>query len=546
MGLDVALEADVVSPPPAFRRARRALFGSSTASFGTLSALLLVALAIAPAKDYFSQWRHYQQQYRNLVRNRADAVTLERHAVHGIQQIWIPEQGVVDRCTTCHVGLKEASLSDVAQQPFRMHPPIPHSLTEFGCVSCHRGQGAATTVEEAHNSTKAWEQPLLAAKYLESGCGQCHLAPLPGTPRLNEGRRLLARYGCVRCHLARQGDGTTMAATDDPPSLAHVAGKTTRAWIYAWIKDPQAYSATATMPNFQFSDEAARDVSAFLIAQSTPLPAENASATAVASPADPTAGATLWGESFCASCHAVQNSAGNLVGGDLGPELTRIGNKARPEWLAAWLREPAAYDPNTRMPHYRFTPQQITTLTNFLQQKKDADFTANLQLPPATSQQIAHGQSLVTEYGCASCHEINGVRRPENFAPDLSRVGSRSLAQLAFAPGVAHTLPDYIMAKIRTPRAFGPGLKMPQFTFLVAQADALTTALLALTDRAQTEAPALRLAAQARVALSACGQGRPPAGRPALFQLPRHQWPRRRHGAGPELGRQQRAAPVAG
>jgi cytochrome c1 len=473
----------------------RALFGDSMRAFGTLSVVLLIALAIAPAKDWFSSWRHYQKQYVQVIRNRADAVTLERHLEHGIQQIWIPEQGVVDRCTTCHVAQKETTLRDVAQQPFRPHPPIPHSPTQYGCVVCHRGQGAATTVEEAHSSTKAWEQPLLPAKYIESGCGQCHLAPLAATPRLNQGRIILAQYGCVRCHKVRQADASVVTAADDPPSLEHIADKTTREWIYAWIKDPQAYSSTATMPNFGFSDDDARDVSAFLIAQSTPLPqAKTSPMTPTKVSVDLAVATSLYGESFCASCHAVQNAAGNLVGGNFGPELTRIGTKAKPQWIEAWLRNPAALDPQTRMPRYRFSDQQIGMLSSFLEQKTDADLLANVHLPEVTPKQVEHGKSLVAEYGCAACHAINGMHTPENFAPELSRVGSRSLAVLAFPPGINHALPDYIAAKIRNPRAFGTGLKMPKFSLTPQQIDAATTALLALTDRAQTQSPDLRIA----------------------------------------------------
>ena len=471
----------------------------SARAFGVMSVVLLLLLAIAPAKNHFSEWRHYQNQYRGLIRSRADAVSLERRLQPGIQQIWMPEYGVVDRCTTCHVALKETSLADVSAQPFRVHPPIPHSLTEFGCSTCHRGQGAATTVEEAHSSTKAWEQPLVPAKYIESSCGQCHLNNLAGTPQLNYGRKLLAREGCVRCHLVRQPDGTRMTGTDAPPTLQHITQKTTREWIYAWIKNPQAYSPTATMPNFGLSDDDARDVTAFLMAQSTSiaLPGlSDAKPAAAKSSPDPTAGASLYGESFCASCHAVQNAAGTLVGGDLGPELTKIGTKAKPEWLGSWLRNPGAYDPETRMPHYRFSEPQIATLEGFLAAKADPDFVANVHLPDATAQQVAHGKALVNEYGCASCHAINGIRRPDNFAPELSRVGSRPLAQLVFAAGMRHTLPDYLGAKIRNPRSFGPSLKMPQFGLTAQQVDALTTALLALTDRAQSQPPALRIAAQ--------------------------------------------------
>ena len=471
------------------------LFGDSVRAFGVVSLVFLVSLAIAPAKNHFSEWRHYQHGYLKMIRNRSDTVTLQRHFEGGIQQIWLPDIGVVDRCTSCHVGLKEASLNDVPTQPFRPHPVIPHKLDQFGCTICHRGQGAATTVAEAHSSTLAWEQPILPAKYIESSCGECHRGPLPGTPQLNQGRHLLSRYGCVHCHTVKLLNGSTMKATDDPPSLSHIADKTTREWIYAWLKDPQAYAATATMPSFKLIDDDARDMSAFLIANSTPQPGDTATLAAKVS-SDPAAGASLYGESFCASCHAVQNAAGNLVGGDVGPELTRVGNKVKPEWLQAWLRNPRNYDEETAMPHYRFNDSQVATLSGFLLAKTDSDLLANVHLEAATPEQIAHGKRLVSDYGCASCHEIAGIKKPENFAPELSRIGNKPVTQLVFLPGMQHTLPDYIAAKIKQPRAFGQSLKMPQYTFTPAQIDSLATALLALNDRAATLPPSLTVAAK--------------------------------------------------
>ena len=472
------------------------LFGHPVRAFGVVSLLLLVSLAIAPAKNYFSEWRHYQSQYLSMIRTRGDAVTLRRHFHDGIQQIWLPQLGAVDRCTTCHVGLKEAGLADVTTQPFRRHPVIPHTADQFGCVMCHRGQGAATTVEEAHRSTLAWEQPILPARYVQSSCGQCHRESLVGAPQLNSGRGLLSRYGCVHCHTIKLADGSQVQPTDDPPSLSHIADKSTREWIYAWLKDPQAYAATATMPNFKLSDPDARDISAFLVANSTPIPGDTEPVGKDQKPPDPTAAASLYGESFCASCHAVQNAAGNVVGGDVGPELTRIGNKAKPEWLKAWLRNPRVYDPTTAMPHYRFTDQQVSLLTGFLGNKSDSDLLANVHLDPATPDQIAHGKLLVNEFGCASCHEINGIKKPDNFAPELTRIGSKPITQISFLPGMQHTVPDYISAKIRQPRSFGSAVKMPQYTFTPAQVDALTTALLAFTDRAHDLPVALTVPAK--------------------------------------------------
>jgi mono/diheme cytochrome c family protein len=474
-----------------FGGVRRIVFSNPARRFAWISLVLTVSLAIAPTKEFFNQWRHYQRQFLNLVRGRPDSAALQHRFESGIHQTWIPEMAVMDRCSTCHLGLTEASLSDVRQQPFRLHPPIPHSFTEFGCVTCHRGQGAATRVEEAHRTTKAWEQPILPAKYLESSCGQCHLGPLQGTPKLNLGRKLLARYGCARCHTIAQPDGAVLASTDDSPPLGHIAEKTTREWVFAWLKNPQAYAASATMPDFQFSDQQAADITSFLIAQSTPTvsaPADRApKITPVKLGADAAQeSASLYGTSFCGSCHAVQNAGGNVVGGDLGPELTRIGNKANPAWLSRWLKDPQAYDPRTQMPRYRFDEKQIALLSSYLLNKKDDAFQSNVQLPPADAANVARGNKLVGEYGCAACHQINGVKPPQNFAPDLSRIGSKPLAQIAFTPGMEEALPEYISGKVHDPRAFGPGLKMAKYTLTDAQLEAMTTALLAQTDRAWT------------------------------------------------------------
>jgi mono/diheme cytochrome c family protein len=488
-----------MSLPEKLRSVRQFLFRDSARAFGSLSVVLLVLLAIVPAKDHFREWLHYQDEYQRLIRNRSDGVSLARRFQGGVQQIWLPELEVVDRCTTCHVGLKEASLAGVAAQPFRPHPPIPHALTEFGCVMCHRGQGYASTAEDAHRSTLAWEQPILPARYVESSCGQCHERPLTGTPQLSAGRDMMARYGCVRCHRVASPEGRAMTATDTPPPLNHIATKTTREWIFAWIKNPQAYATTATMPNFQLSDGDARDISAFLIGQSTPYPGDSARKNPPVPAQDDSAalqqGSSVYGESFCASCHAMQNAAGLMVGGDVGPELTRVGSKVTPEWLAEWLRNPKVYDPGTAMPHYRFEEKDIGLVMGFLGSKADSDFLAAVRLEPATPAQIAHGKTLATERGCASCHDINEIAHPENFAPELTAVGSLPLAKILFAPGIPHTLPEYISAKIRNPRSFGSALKMPRFTFSDSQVDALVTALLSQTSRAKTLPAALRIQA---------------------------------------------------
>jgi mono/diheme cytochrome c family protein len=147
------------------------------------------------------------------------------------------------------------------------------------------------------------------------------------------------------------------------------------------------------------------------------------------------------------------------------------------------------------MPHYRFTAQQVATLAGYLRGKSDADYGANVSLSPVNTKQITHGRKLIAELGCAACHEINGIQKPENYAPDLSTIGSKPLAQIVFLPGMDRSLPSYISGKIRQPRAFGPGVKMPQFSLSNSQTEALTTALLSLTTRSKSMPDSLRVVA---------------------------------------------------
>jgi len=58
--------------------------------------------------------------------------------------------------------------------------------------------GAVTTVKEARNATEQWEQPILPAKNIEAGCGQCHLEKPTATPFLRQGRTMSSRAMAAR------------------------------------------------------------------------------------------------------------------------------------------------------------------------------------------------------------------------------------------------------------------------------------------------------------------------------------------------------------
>ena len=83
------------------------------AYFGVVSLVLLVSLAIAPAKNYFSDWRHYQKSYLKIAGQRQSG-TLVRSFHGGIRQTWIAKLGVVDRCESCHVNMNGALVGATA------------------------------------------------------------------------------------------------------------------------------------------------------------------------------------------------------------------------------------------------------------------------------------------------------------------------------------------------------------------------------------------------------------------------------------------------
>ncbi|MGH9761659.1 MAG: hypothetical protein ACREAC_12600, partial [Blastocatellia bacterium] len=162
-------------------------------TFAIASVAFVAVLAVSPLKDFFRPWKHYQTEYVRLAENRPDTKRLLSDFHSGINQIWLPDMKVVDRCTTCHLGIDQPTLNDSSvSQPFRTHTNMPHDVKQWGCTVCHRGQGLATEVEAAHDTTLAWEQPLLPTRYSQASCGSCHRADIPQTPQLNHGRELLS------------------------------------------------------------------------------------------------------------------------------------------------------------------------------------------------------------------------------------------------------------------------------------------------------------------------------------------------------------------
>lgn len=477
-------------------------------TFAASSLVFLAVLAISPTKDYFREWKGYTRGYVQFAETRPDTKRLLATFRPEIDQIWLPQMGVVDRCTTCHQGIGQTTLVDASvPQPYRAHPPIPHSVRDWGCVVCHRGQGPATEVAEAHETTLAWEQPILPIRFIQASCGTCHHDELAQTPRLNRGRMLLTTLNCVGCHRLRDIDRPAMLG----PDLTNIGIKTTREWIYKWLRDPQTLSDTngnttvngyetegaPRMPKFKLADTELRDLSAYLSVQrASPIAPYQYDPRVLAEwskkPDVADQGETRFHQMFCSTCHSLAvTRAGEtkLIGGDIGPELTKVGSKVNADWLAAWLRDPQSYLPHSQMARYQWSDEDLYKVTQYILTKlTDSDLLTDVpKMGPPENDEILRGQKLFVQKGCASCHVIKGVTPQKDFGPDLSALGGKNVSELEFGhSNIQRSLITYIQAKLTDPTSVNPLARMPQYHLEADDLDAITTALLGMAGNPST------------------------------------------------------------
>lgn len=468
--------------------------------FALSSLAFLVVLAITPVKNALRPYRAIQREYARLGEARAPSMkAAEVYAQRpvAIQQIWIPDlDNKVDRCTTCHLGVSDPVMAD-APEPFRTHVAMHHTPRDFaifGCSTCHSGEGLATSKEDAHGTSPESTAPIYPAEYMESGCGRCHESEtVDEAPTLSYGRALMTRAGCYACHLVRGHEDFRSEA----PPLNSISVKTGGEWVRDWLTDPKKVDPNATMPNFQLSRDDITALENYLFSLPLAPELQQAVEQASAEPAGVSAnGKTLFRESMCITCHTVDGK-----GNGSAPELDHIATRASRGWLIAFIRNPHAFNPKTRMPQYSFSDQDVRDLVAYFEDElRDFDAPKEILDPLRVNQTLAEkGAKLFKTYGCFSCHL--GTEKGERFGPDLDGIGDRRAASLDFGKrtDLQRTLTAWLAAKIGSPRSFADGLKMPKFGFNAPQRRAIVTALLSMSSKPVPEAYRYKLPQQASV-----------------------------------------------
>lgn len=257
------------------------LFSKDAIKLYVLGIFLLLLTGAVFFREVRTDWSDYQAEFRELVAEKFGEERAEQIPT-GIQQIWVKDLDNVDRCVTCHQAVEWKGFEN-APEPYRTHPKEvleKHPLSEYGCTSCHGGQGFSTTLPDAHGNVEHWEDPVLGQEIsetylvknskalMEMNCNSCHRfdRETKGMEYINAAKNLVQEKNCRACHTinGRGGIiGPDLTAEGDKPTeqfdYSRLNGRhSVFAWQVAHFQNPKMVSPDTVMPNFGFSSQDAQ------------------------------------------------------------------------------------------------------------------------------------------------------------------------------------------------------------------------------------------------------------------------------------------------
>ena len=431
----------------------------------------------------------------------------------------------VDRCITCHTFIDRPGYEN-EPNPHRTHPNLDlmvgaeghHPMKQFGCTSCHGGEGhrvndfvAAAHTPQNEEQKARWvaqynwhephkiPQPMYKLQYTESQCLKCHqgVEYVPEAPKLNAGIQMMEEYGCYACHRIEGWEHKRRPG----PSLQRIASKVTKEFFKNWVWSPKGFNKQALMPSFfmqsnnRDEESVAKNIAEVnAMAQYVWDKSQDYSPLDTYTGGDGARGKELVGQIGCMGCHGVEGFEGESrqVGARAGPYLGNLGSKIKdPNWLITWLKRPDHYDPETIMPSFRLTDAEAQDIATYLLSLKNPGFeslvfeetdeavrdellidylaafdtreeaTRKVLAMGPHEKDLELGRRSIGKYGCYSCHAIEGFDGLPPVGPELTEEGTKPLTQFAFnlQHTVEHSRDGWIKAHLENPRRWDDGLQ---------------------------------------------------------------------------------------
>lgn len=461
-----------------------------------------------------------------------------------LRQNFVPELNyTVDRCISCHVGATQPDLEDIrstlAEMPefwgdldkwdslFASHSGEHlkiHPADEYGCYTCHAGDGPmASTVWESHGTHALHEYPLLVAPsgssekfghMAEAGCNKCHMneQQLPGAPLLSYGKQLFAEVGCIACHKAKGISPELDQVEDARKQLAKLES--------ALVK---VTGERATLPAIEESldertdalDEAKEErLSEFddEMDGEDPEIVEPMRAAILAEFADQEGPLSEERSEFVHLSAELREQEVSLkddirvIRGRIaeleknlkkhGPNLNNVKEKLRPDFIKEWLANPHAFNPETKMPRFWFLDdaateedrkileRQIEGVAAYLWQNADEPPAGYDRTGPRGDGTIAEGKRLFEQSGCLACHIGGG--EPGKPIDTREGIEGTDVKKRMYGPTLVRTGEkarfDYLSRWIYDPKSLAPQTRMPNMRLTKRQSEAIAAYLVTQTE----------------------------------------------------------------
>jgi len=221
-----------------------------------------ITTALAAVKKWEKEEDRYFEALKKLERKKEGiagrSIEIKQVVINDLGKEGVIQWGSVDRCESCHVAIDRSGFEN-EKNPFKTHPHRKeilgkHPISEFGCVTCHAGQGRATEIEHepfeegdhSHGIAHHWVDPLKRGMEVQTSCNKCHQNQwqLNFTPNYMAGKKFFVERGCIGCHAVEGFEEMPKAG----PQLLKVASKVNPQWLVDWIKDPKGYLPHSKMP----------------------------------------------------------------------------------------------------------------------------------------------------------------------------------------------------------------------------------------------------------------------------------------------------------
>jgi mono/diheme cytochrome c family protein len=284
---------------------------------------------------------------------------------------------------------------------------------------------------------------------------------------------------------------------DHGPNLWDMGAKTSKAWIYSWLREPRRYNPVTRMPSLRLSPQEALDIATYLATLKGEKAAPAVDAAELARPERVEQGKALVKQYGCYGCHQVEGFETTPgIGADLsafgvkleerldfGDYITNHTQQTWNLWTINKLRHPRVYSYNaqnpvqTLMPQFDLAEHEVRQVMVFLRSlRRDADRSAEVLRVEPTEQWMARerGRTMVRRFNCNGCHAVDGHEGELASLPHLSGSESINGPPPLTAQGLK-TQPSWLFGFLKAPFRMRPlpKVRMPTFGFDDAEANTL-------------------------------------------------------------------------